>query len=180
MFAVSYDVVLGCSDDISETVAQWRQKAWYLDTCGFILGMIQWHIHAGSWALVNCWREALTRHYIRCPWILMNEAVTLMDGLGLDSDWCIRMIPRHPPFSMKEEALPACKETIVRNIQWSLRDRVMLQIWMYYKKKLTKNLADLNTFETSMSLRDHVTTWKWTLIPSIYIYTHCPQVAQRC
>ena len=27
---------------------------------------IQWHIHAGSWSLVNCWREALTRHYIRC------------------------------------------------------------------------------------------------------------------
>ena len=29
---------------------------------------------------------------------------------------------------------------------------------MYYKEKLTKNLADLNTFETSMSLRDRVTT----------------------
>ena len=23
----------------------------------FILKMIQWHIHAGSWSLVNCWRE---------------------------------------------------------------------------------------------------------------------------
>ena len=45
-----------------------------------------------------------------------------MDGLGLDGDRCIRVIPRHPPFSMKEEALPACKETIVRNIPWSLRD----------------------------------------------------------
>ena len=45
--------------------------------------------------------------------------------LGLDGDRCIRVIPRHPPFSMKEEALPACKETIVRNILWSLRDRVM-------------------------------------------------------
>ena len=55
----------------------------------------------------------------------MNAAVSLMDGLGLDGDRCIRVIPRHPPFSMKEEALPACKETIVRNIQWSLRDRVM-------------------------------------------------------
>ena len=48
--------------------------------------------------------------------------------LGLDGDRCIRVIPRHPPFSMKEEALPACKETIVRNIPWSLRDRVMQQI----------------------------------------------------
>ena len=52
----------------------------------------------------------------------------LMDGLSLDGDWCIHVIPRHPPFSMKEEALPACKETIVRNIPWSLRDRVMQQI----------------------------------------------------
>ena len=29
---------------------------------------------------------------------------------------------------------------------------------LYYKEKLTKNLADLNTLETSMSLRDRVTT----------------------
>ena len=34
----------------------------------------------------------------------------------------------------------------------------MQQIYMYYKEKLTKNLADLNTFETSMSLRDRVTS----------------------
>ena len=34
----------------------------------------------------------------------------------------------------------------------------MQQIWMYYKEKLMKNLADLNTFETSMSLKDHITT----------------------
>ena len=100
----------------------------------------------------------------------MNAAVSLMDGLGLDGDRCIRVIPRHPPFSMKEEALPACKETIVRNIPWSLRDRVMQQIWMYYKEKLTKNLADLKTFETSMSLRDRVTAWEWTLIPCLFTY----------
>ena len=58
----------------------------------------------------------------------MNAAVGLMDGLGLDGDQCIGMIPRHLPFSMKEEALPACKETIVKNIPWSLRDQVMQQI----------------------------------------------------
>ena len=58
----------------------------------------------------------------------MRAAVGLMDGLSLDGDWCIRVIPRHPPFFVKEEALPACKETIVRNIQWSLRDQVMQQI----------------------------------------------------
>ena len=75
-------------------VTQWRRKAWCLDTHGFILRTIQWHIHAGSWSLVNCWQEALTIHYIRCSWILMRAAVSLMDGLGLDGDWCIHVIPR--------------------------------------------------------------------------------------
>ena len=51
----------------------------------------------------------------------MRAAVGLMDGLGLDGDQCIRVIPRHPPFSVKEEALPACKETIVRNITMVLK-----------------------------------------------------------
>ena len=27
---------------------------------------IQWHIHAGSWSLVNCWREGKTLPYIGC------------------------------------------------------------------------------------------------------------------
>ena len=139
-------------------VTRWRRKAWCLETRGFILKKIQWHVHAGSWSLVNWWREVLMLPYIRCSWILMTAAVGLMDGLGLDGDRCIHVIPRHPPFTMKEEALPACKETITRNIWWSLKDRVMQQIWMYYKEKLTKNLADLNTFETSMSLRDRITT----------------------
>ena len=129
-----------------------------VNTLVFILRRYKWHIHAGSWSLVNCWREGSMLPYKGCSWILMHAAVGLMAGLGLDGDWCIRVIPRHPPFSMKEEALPACKETIVRNIPWSLRDRVMQQIWMYYKEKLTKNLDDVNTFETSMSLRDWVTT----------------------
>ena len=148
---------------------------------GFILKKIQWHIQAGSWSLVNCWQEALTRHYIRCSWILMNAAVGLMDGLGLDGDRCIRVIPQHPPFSMKEEALPACQELLQEILQWSLRDWVMQQIWMYYKEKLTKNLADLNTFKTSMSLRGLRYKLEMNFNPlSIYICTHCPQVAQRC
>ena len=133
---------------------------------------IQWHIHAGSWSLVNWWREGGTLPYIGCSWILIRTAVGLTASLGLDGDQCIRVIPRHPPFFVKEEALPACKETIVRNIRWSLRDRVMEQIWMYYKEKLTKNLANLNTFETSMSLRDRNTTSKWTLIPCLFTYVH--------
>ena len=82
-------------------VTWWWRKARCLDTRGFILKKIQWHIHAGSWSLVNCWWEALTRHYIRGSWILMNAAVGLMDGLSLDSDRCIRVIPRHrDPFQL--------------------------------------------------------------------------------
>ena len=75
-------------------VARWWLKAWYLDTRGFIPKKIQWHIHTGSWSLVNYWREAFARHYIRCSWILMRVAVSLTDGLGLDGDRCIRVIPR--------------------------------------------------------------------------------------
>ena len=52
---------------------------------------------------------------------------------------------------------------------------------MYYKEKLTKNLADLNTFETSMSFKGPHYNLEMNLNPlSIYICTHCPQVAQRC
>ena len=60
-------------------VMRWRWKAWCLDTRGFILKKIQWHIYVGSWSLVNCWQEALTRHYIRCSLILMRAAVGLME-----------------------------------------------------------------------------------------------------
>ena len=148
-----------------------KQSMVKVNTWVFILRRYKWHIHTGSWSLVNCWREGSTLPYKGCSWILINAAVGLTAGLGLDGDRCIRMIPRHPPFSMKEEALPACKETIVRNIPWSLRDRVMQQIWMYYKEKLTKNLADLNTFETSMSLRDRVTTSK-NLTPFVYLHMY--------
>ena len=81
-------------------VARWWYKAWYLDTRGFILKKIQWHIHSGSWSLVNCWREALMRYYIRCSWILMNASVSLMDGLGLDGYRCIRVIPRQPSLAV--------------------------------------------------------------------------------
>ena len=60
-------------------VVRWRRKAWCLDTHGFIPKKIQWHIHAGLWSLVNWWCEVLTRHYIRCSWILMRAAVGLME-----------------------------------------------------------------------------------------------------
>ena len=35
-------------------VARLNRKAWSLNIRGFILQKIQWHIHAGSWSLVNC------------------------------------------------------------------------------------------------------------------------------
>ena len=38
---------------LSNSVARLRRKAWYLETHGFILMKIQWHIHAGPWSLVN-------------------------------------------------------------------------------------------------------------------------------
>ena len=47
----------------------------------------------------------------------------------------------------------------------------MQQIWMYYKEKLTKNLADLNTFETSMSLRDRVNI-KEPYSLNLFTYVH--------
>ena len=75
-------------------VVQWRQKAWCLDTHGFILKKIQWHIHAGSWSLVNCWCEALMRHYIRCSWILMRAAVSLMEW---PRPWWWSVYPRDTP-----------------------------------------------------------------------------------
>ena len=36
------------------------------NTWVFILGRYKWHIHAGSWSLVNCWREGKTLPYIGC------------------------------------------------------------------------------------------------------------------
>ena len=35
-----------------------------------------------------------------------------------------------------------------------------------------KNLADLNTFETSVSLRDQVKSYIWTLLPCLFTYVH--------
>ena len=99
------------------------------DTHGFILKKIQWHIHAGSWSLVNCWWEPLTRHYIRCSWILMHAAVGLMDGLGLDGDRCIRVIPRH--WSMKiswQGDIRVVKMKLRQSLFWVIRDKTVTSI----------------------------------------------------
>ena len=88
-----------------------KQGMVIVNTWVFILRRYKWHIHAGSWSLVNCWREALTRDYIRCSWILMNAAIGLMDGLGLDGD-CIRVIPRQ-----KDEPVSTNSDSAV-SIYW--------------------------------------------------------------
>ena len=54
-----------------------------VNTWVFILRRYKWHIHAGSWSLVNCWREGSTLPYKGCSWILMNAAVGHMDGSAL-------------------------------------------------------------------------------------------------
>ena len=53
-----------------------------------------------------------------------------------------------------------------------LKGPSIAQIWMYYKEKLMKNLADLNTFETSVSLRNWVKSYIWTLLPGLFTYVH--------
>ena len=49
-----------------ETCRAIKRDAWYFITRGFILKTIQWHIHTGSWSLVNCWREGSTLPYKGC------------------------------------------------------------------------------------------------------------------
>ena len=47
----------------------------------------------------------------------MNAAVGLMDGLGLDGDRCIRVIPRHSyqflPFNLKQDSEMLTHESCV-------------------------------------------------------------------
>ena len=162
-------------------VAQWRRKAWCLDTHGFIPKKIQWHIHAGPWSLVNWWREALMRHYIRCSWILMRAAVGLMEW---PRPWWWSVYPRDTPTSPfhRERRGFACMQ---RN---------------YYKKytmvlKGLSNATDLNVLQGKAYEKPCWPQYIWdqyvlkgprynsemNLNPlSIYICTHCPQVSQRC
>ena len=63
------------------------------DTWVFILGRYKWHIHAGSWSLVNWWREGKTLPYIGCSWILINAAVGHMNGSAL----MVIVYPRDTP-----------------------------------------------------------------------------------
>ena len=91
-------------------VMRWWRKAWYLDTHGFILKKIQWHIHAGPWSLVNWWCEALMRHYIRCSWILMRAAVGLMEW---PRPWWWSVYPRDTPTHSYREGYNGCQWWLV-------------------------------------------------------------------
>ena len=42
------------------------QSMVWVNTWVFILRRYKWHIHAGSWSLVNCWREGSTLPYKGC------------------------------------------------------------------------------------------------------------------
>ena len=66
-----------------------------VNTWVFILRRYKWHIHAGSWSLVNCLAGSLDEALYR---VLMNinECGCRPYGwLGLDGNRCIRVIPRH-------------------------------------------------------------------------------------
>ena len=69
-----------------------------VNTWVFILRRYKWHIHAGSWSLVNCLAGSLDEALYR---VLMNinECGCRPYGwLGLDGNRCIRVIPRHIRF----------------------------------------------------------------------------------
>ena len=155
--------------------------AWYLETRGFILKTIQWHIHAGPWSLVNWWCKALTRHYIRCSWILMRVAVSLMEW---PRPWWWSVYPRDTPTSPfhRERRGFACmqrnyctKYTMVLKGPSNATDLNVLQGKAYEKPCWPQYIQD------QYVLKGPHYNLKMNLNPlSIYIYTHCPQVAQRC
>ena len=62
-------------------------------------------------------------------------------------------MPLHPPFSLKEEALPACKNLLHEIYDGPERTEFTVYLNVL-QRKAHENLADLNTFEISMSLRD--------------------------
>ena len=53
----------------------------------------------------------------------MNAAVGLMDGLGLDGDRCIRVIPRHLQYLPDNGAFTQCEQcTSIHTGDWWLCD----------------------------------------------------------
>ena len=162
-------------------VAWWRQKVWCLDTRGFILKKIQWHIHAGSWSLVNCWHEVLTRHYIRCSWILMRATVGLMEW-PWPWWWLVYLRDTSTSPFHRERRGFACmqrncyqKYTMVLKGPSNATDLNVLQGKAYEKPCWSQYIWD------QYVLKGPHYNLEMNLNPvPIYICTHYPQVAQRC
>ena len=62
------------------------------------------------------------------------------------------------------------KKLLHKNIQWSWKDRVLHRFKCIRRKSLRKTVLTPNTFKTSMSLRDWVKRYKWTLLPCLFTY----------
>ena len=75
-------------------VARWRHKAWYLETRGFILKTIQWHIHAGPWSLVNCLAGSLYEAFYK---VLMNINESGCQPYRWPRPWWWSVYPRDTP-----------------------------------------------------------------------------------
>ena len=89
-------------------------RTWFLKFSMWVYSKtIQWHIHAGSWSLVNCLAGSLDEALYR---VLMNinECGCRPYGwLGLDGNRCIRVIPRHPPFFVKKRLCLHAKKLLL-------------------------------------------------------------------
>ena len=72
------------------------------------------------------------RHYIRCSWILIRAAVSLTDGLGLDGDRCIRVIPRHVEEYTVQDTHPWLGEVLHTLIRYG--DHVLPILWIPHQE----------------------------------------------
>ena len=71
------------------------EKAWCLDTRGFIPKKIEWHIHTGPWSLVNSVAQSAYETLYKGLMNINEMAVNLEDDLSLYGDRCFSLIPRH-------------------------------------------------------------------------------------
>ena len=101
-----------CSTSLYQQLAQWnsnillrnkselppchaiKYKAWCIfDTWIFIPKTIQWHIHTGSWSIVNCWQEGPYEALYKRLMNINEMAIGLMQWLGLDGNRCMHDTP---------------------------------------------------------------------------------------
>ena len=104
---------LQVAQDICAICRAIRKSMVLVNTWVFILRRYKWHIHAGSWSLVNCLAGSLDEALYR---VLMNinECGCRPYGwLGLDGNRCIRVIPRHNSRSLGSQLLDYCSNTSI-------------------------------------------------------------------